>query len=177
MAKIISIVFLLIASGCQESGKIITYEKFQTQEYNLVFGSNLLDIQFNLKNDSLTAHWSGSGVFYKDTMHLTKGEKDEITTSFFEQNIDECRGDINIDGKRWEFPRVDDLIQVYKQDKKIATISVLRGYEPDGMFIDKKERGIIKFRDLVWEILCSQSKYKVAKDSLRSVMIKGPPLL
>lgn len=178
MDKIICIVIIIAITGCRGDENKKTYQDFQAQGFNLVLGNDFVDVQYNLENDSLKAWLLPDNNFYKDTMHLSIDEKNEIASRFFEQNIDECYGHTNVDGRNFSFPRVDNGIHLYIHKKEIATLSVIKDYEPEGIFTDKREKSIVKFRDSVWKILNKKSKFKVAQDSLRSLLRKNPiPLM
>jgi hypothetical protein len=180
MAKTIIILLVTLSSFCCESYKNKTYRDFIADDFNLVFGDLYVNAEYNLRNDSLKARHT-TNIFYKDTMSLTQNEKDTIAALFYKNRISnnpiyENTESVNIVGKNLSFPNFDDVIRVYHKNKLMVTINVNMDYKSEGFFSNKEEMEVVEFRDVVWNILGKQKKYKMAMDSIKAIDKRNPVL-
>ncbi|WP_254411117.1 hypothetical protein [Dyadobacter diqingensis] len=181
MAKMI---FFILSSifiySCRSDPNNKTYSDFIADDFNLVFGELYLNAEYNLRSDSLKARHTAD-VFYKDTMSLSQMEKETIAAFFYKNKIYnnpiyENTEWINIMGRNFTSPNFDDVIRIYRQNKLIVTINVNKDYESEGLFPNKEEMEVVEFRDVVWNILRKQNKYRTVMDSLKAKNRQNPVL-
>lgn len=164
----LSVAFCLSCSSNTERQK--SFQDLENDHYNLVFGSLFSDIEYNFQSDSIRAG-SLNRIVFKDTLSMSKMDKDKIASMFYKNRIFanpfyENTEHVSITGDVYVNPPSSDKIRVYHNNKLIVTIEINTKYENNSFFSDKNERQIVEFRNYVWAILNKQKKYRAAGNAL-----------
>ncbi|MGV0923752.1 hypothetical protein [Empedobacter tilapiae] len=153
----ILICFLLSCNKFESKQKrIFNSENFNN--YEIEFSN--LDYNFNLNSGVIESDY----FEIKDSIVLTKNEKNKIAKLFFENYMDTIKSETYVMNKEGLSIMPDTGINSIK----INNISIVIGGLSDSLHVDEKGKNILRFREKIFEVLKQNNNFNKTINEIES---------
>lgn len=107
------------------------------------------------------------GLKYEDTIIFTESEKNNIISFFDTYNLNDKRGEFWYIDENSTSASLHDEIIILTENKIKSRYIINKYHSVEGFCFENEETKIVKFRNLIKNIILKKDNYKRAKDSLR----------